>query len=245
MADGEGEERVFLSQELGSASVEGDGSGSEAESSSSPTEGSVTSELAACKHEESDVEKGEEGNQGNVNPQGSQEEEEGNNEPGRQKDSDGARELSRSIGISSGDTKRGVEEGGIGHPETTVRGEGSCAECVASGEFPHASKELSETTNETGHADNGIRGGDTTSMNVEHGKDEGCASEGEEAKRSRVGDDPQLRRGVVDVGVGGESRSSLASGTMVVFVTDVARVVDGTLLVGDVAHGGGWWYRAV
>ena len=52
-------------------------------------------------------------------------------------------------------------------------------------------------------------------------------------QRTRVADDPQLRGGVVNIGVGRESRSSVPSGT-VVFVTDE------TLLVCDVAHDRGW-----
>ena len=52
-------------------------------------------------------------------------------------------------------------------------------------------------------------------------------------QRTRIADDPQLRGGVVDIGVGRESRGSVPSGT-VVFVTDE------TLLVCDVAHDRGW-----
>jgi hypothetical protein len=49
-----------------------------------------------------------------------------------------------------------------------------------------------------------------------------------------------LRSGVVNIGVGRESGSGISSSTVVMFITDVVGVVDGTLLVGDVAHGGGW-----
>lgn len=40
----------------------------------------------------------------------------------------------------------------------------------------------------------------------------------------------------MNISVGREGRSSGSSGTVVMFVTDVVRVVDGTFLVGDVAH---------
>ena len=61
------------------------------------------------------------------------------------------------------------------------------------------------------------------------------------SQRTRVADDPQLGGGVVNIGGGGESRSSVSSVTMVMFVTNVVGVVnDGALLVGDVAHGSGY-----
>jgi len=46
---------------------------------------------------------------------------------------------------------------------------------------PHPSKQLSETADEAGHTDDSIGNGNTTTMNVVHGQDEGRAGEGEEA----------------------------------------------------------------
>lgn len=45
---------------------------------------------------------------------------------------------------------------------------------------PHASNKLSKTTNEAGHADDGIGDGDTASLDVDQREDEGGAREGEE-----------------------------------------------------------------
>lgn len=59
------------------------------------------------------------------------------------------------------------------------------------------------------------------------------------SQRARVGDDPQLWGGVVDVGVSRKRRSMLATSAVVMFITDGARVLDGTFLVGNVAHGSG------
>ena len=46
---------------------------------------------------------------------------------------------------------------------------------------PHSSSELSEATDETSHADDGIGDGDTASADVVHGKDESGAGKREEA----------------------------------------------------------------
>jgi len=45
---------------------------------------------------------------------------------------------------------------------------------------PHSSSKLSKTTNETGHTDDSVGDGDTTSADIVHGEDERGAGEGEE-----------------------------------------------------------------
>lgn len=233
VANGESEQRVLLSQKLGGTGVEGNESGSNADSSTSLGNGGVLDELANHEEEEGQVEEEEESDQSDVDPQGSQEEEEGYDEPGGQEDSDSVVKFFRGFGVGSGDTVVGVEESRVSQPETAVRGESSGAECVASGELPHSSSKLSKTTDEAGHSDDSVGDGNTASVNVVQGENKGCASEGEETKRTWVTDDPQLRGGVVDVGVGGESASSGTSRTVVVFITDVARVANGGLLSWD------------
>jgi len=235
--DGEGEEGVLLSQELGKTEVVSGEGGGDANSSTSLVDARVPGELASHEKEEGEIEEGEEDDQGDVDPQGSQEEEEGDDEPGSQKDSESVGEFTGGISVSSTNTKVRDEEGGKGQPETTVRSESSCAERVAGGEFPHSSSELSQTADETGHADDSVRDGNTASLDVEHGKDKGGAREGEETERARVGDDPQLWGSVVDVGVSRKRRSMLTTGAVVMFIANGARVLDGTFLVGNVAHG--------
>jgi len=237
-ADGESEQRVVLSQELGSTGVESDGGSDKTESSTSLVDGSVLSELANHEEEEGQVKKGEEGNQGDVNPQGCQQEDESDDEPRSQEDTDSVGELFGGLGVGSCNTVVGVKEGREGQPETSVRSKSGRAESVASREFPHSSSELSKATDETSHADDGIGDRDTTSADVVHGQDESGAGEGEEAKRTRVTDDPQLGGGVVNIGVGGKSRSGISSTAVVMFVTNIVGVVDGAFLVGDVAHCG-------
>jgi hypothetical protein len=112
---------------------------------------------------------------------------------------------------------------------------------------PHSCSKLGETTDEAGHTDDSVRDGNTARTNVEHGENKGCASEGEEtagksgetswdrrcmvhSQRSGVTDDPQLRGGVVNVGVSGERASNSP-------IPDVVGVADGSLL-GGVGHGG-------
>jgi len=221
---------------LGSTGVESDGGSDETESSTNLVDGKVVSELADHEEEESHIEKEEEGHQGDVDLQGRQEEDEGNDEPGSQKDADGVGKLFGDFGVGSRDTVVGVKEGREGQPETSVRSKSSRAERIASSEFPHSSSELSKATDETGHADDGIGDRDTAGADVVHGEDESGAGEGEEAKRTRITDDPQLGGGVVNIGVGRKSGSTVSSTTMVMFVADVVGVIDRAFLVGDVAH---------
>ena len=47
----------------------------------------------------------------------------------------------------------------------------------------------------------------------------------------------------MNIGVGRKSRSSVSSTTVVMFVTDVVRVIDRAFLVGDVAHCGEGYRR--
>lgn len=63
-------------------------------------------------------------------------------------------------------------------------------------------------------------------------------AEADRLQRSRVGDYPQLRGGVVNIGLDRESTGGVSSATVVVvFIANDVVVVDGTLLV-TVAHGG-------
>jgi len=48
-------------------------------------------------------------------------EDEGEDDPGSQKDSDGAVKLPRMIGVGIGNTETGVKECGVGKPEATIK----------------------------------------------------------------------------------------------------------------------------
>jgi len=229
-SEGESEQGVLLSQELRGTSVEGGSGSGKADGSTRLVNGEALRELAGHEEEEGQVEEEEEGDQGDVDSQGCQEEEEGDDKPGTQEDPDSARKLARDFLIGGRNTETGVKEGGVGQPETTVAGESSSAERIASGKLPHSGNELSETTNETGHADDGVGDGDTASLHVVHGEHESGGSEGVETKRTGVAKDPQLRGGIVDIGMGGESAVGSATAGV---------VREGTLLVGDGIHGGG------
>jgi len=243
VADRESEIRVLLSQQLSSASVESGSSGGETEASTNLVDHEAFGELADHEDEESQIEKAEDDDQGDVDPQGSQKEEGADDEPGSQEDTDTVGELTRGISVSIRNTEARPEEGRVGQPETTERSESSGAEGITGNKLPHPSKDLRKTTDENGHTDNGVRNSNTTGLNVVHGEDESRAREGEEAERTRVADNPQLGGGVVNKGGGGEGRRIVSSGTMVMFVTHSMGVVDGTLLVNDVAHGGYGGYR--
>jgi len=232
------EQRVLLCQELSSASVEGDSSSKDTEGTTGLGDRGGFGELGNHKEEEGQVKEEEEGCQSDVNPQSAQEEDEGDDEPRSQKDSDSVVKFIRGLGIGSSDTVVGMKEGRVGQPETAIRGESSGAESVTSGKLPHAGSELSETADEAGHTNDSVGDGDTPSVDVVHGENEGCASEGEETKRTRVADDPQLRGSVVDVGVGWEGASSVSALAVVVLITDVVGVANGGLFCGD-----GHWKR--
>lgn len=210
-ANGEGEQGVLLGQELGGASVVSDESGGNTESATSLCDRGVFGKLANKEEEEGQVEKEEEGDQGNVNSQGTEEEDEGDDEPRSQEDCDGIMELFGGLGVSSSNAIVWVKEGRVGQPETAVRGESSGAKSVASRELPHSSSKLSKATDEAGHPDDSVGDSNAPSLNVVHRKDEGRASEGEETERAGVTDDPQLRGGVVDIGVTGEGASSVST----------------------------------
>lgn len=72
VANGESEIRVFLSQELSSTGVEGGSGGGETETSASFVDRNAAGEFGSHEDEESQIEKGEDSDQGNVDPQGSQ-----------------------------------------------------------------------------------------------------------------------------------------------------------------------------
>jgi len=210
-ANGEGEQGVLLGQELGGAGIVSDESGDNTESTASLCDRGGFGKLGNEEEEEGHVEEEEEGHQSYVNSQGTEEEDEGDDEPRSQEDCDGIVELFRGLGVSSSDTVVWVEEGRVGQPETAVGGESSGAKSVASRELPHSSSELSKATDEAGHTDDSVGDGDAPSVDVVHRKDEGCASEREETERARVTDDPQLRGGVVDIGVTGEGAGSVST----------------------------------
>jgi len=71
VADGESEIRVFLSQELSSTSVEGGSGGGETETSTDLVDREVVGEFTDHEDEESQIEKGEGADQGDVDLQGS------------------------------------------------------------------------------------------------------------------------------------------------------------------------------
>jgi len=233
VADRESDEAVFLIQQLGGTGIVSDSCGDETHSTTGLVGGGAFGELAGHEKEEGDIKTAEEGDQGNVDPEGAQEEDEGDDEPGGQKESDCVGELTGSVSVSGANTEARNDKAGVGHPETTVGSESSCAEGVTSGEFPHAGNELGEPTNKAGHADDGIRDGNATSLDIDQGEDKGGAREREETERARVANDPQLRGGVVNIGVVRKSGSMGAA-----FIANGARVLEGVLL-GTVAHGSG------
>lgn len=71
-----------------------------------------------------------------------------------------------SLSVCFTDTTAGDEDRREGHPERAKRRECSGTESISLGEFPHASKELSEAAAENSHADNDVRVGDASRAQV-------------------------------------------------------------------------------
>jgi len=229
--EGESEPRVVLGQQLGGTGVEsGRGSG-KTDGSTSLVDSELFGELAGHKEEEGQVKEEEEGDQGDVDPQGRQEEEESDDEPGSQEDSNGASELAWVASVGRGDTEAGVKEACVGQPETTVTGESSRAKRVPSGKLPHSSGELSKTTNEASHTDDGVRDGDAPSRDVVHGEDESRGGKREETKRAWVAEGPERGNRILNIGVAGERTLSSTA------ALEAVGVGEGSLVVSDVVHG--------
>src|SRR6266436_1151104 len=55
----------------------------------------------------------------------------------------------------------------------------SSAKSVVTGELPHSSKKLNETSAEDSHAHNNIGGCNPASLDIDEGKDESCRCKGE------------------------------------------------------------------
>lgn len=72
VADGESEQRVLLGQELGKTEVVSGKGGGDADTSTGLVDAQVPGELTNHEEEEGEIEEGEEDDQGDINPQGSQ-----------------------------------------------------------------------------------------------------------------------------------------------------------------------------
>jgi len=57
----------------------------------------------------------------------------------------------------------------------------SSAECIASGELPHARHKLEKTASEDRHSNNDVGGVNTPGIHIVHGEDECSWSEGKKA----------------------------------------------------------------
>jgi len=176
-ANRKSEQRDVLSQELGSTSVErGEGSNN-TKPSTHPVDSEARRELADQEEEKGHIEEEEDEDQGEVDPQGRQEENEGDDEPGSDKYSGAAPEFPKIICEGSFKTEAGVKEGSVDHPENAVNFESTRAEQVSGIKLPYPGNDLSKTTGKTGHTDDRMRSSDTGGLDVVHGDDESGASE--------------------------------------------------------------------
>jgi len=173
LAEGQCEEALFRDEELRDGTVVCDEGGDDANSATGLGEVGLAHELASGEDGECSSQAHEQGNEADVLPQSSQEHEECEHEPGDQINSKSVGELFGSFGICVNDAAAWNQDGGIAHPESTVRGERSGAKDVATGEFPHPGEELDETTSEDCHTNDDVGCCDPASLDIEEGEDEG------------------------------------------------------------------------
>lgn len=202
LADGDGEQ-IIIGHKLSEANVVRNECGHDADCATCLAKGSVAREVGDGKEYESDREAEEEDTQADRLAESGDEEEEGDDSPSNEVDSDGRNDLGGvgrgSIGFTdarAGDQKRRKRE-----PERAVGSECGSTKSIASGEFPHTSKELGETTAEESHADDNVGCVDTTSIDIVQRQDESRRCEGEETKWAGVAElGARASNGVVNVG---------------------------------------------
>jgi len=168
----QGEEAFLLDEELGNGAVVGDHGGDDAHGASGLVEVGYELEFASGEESECDTEACEQGNEAKVLSQGAEKHEEREHEPCDQVDSESIVELSGRCGVRLDDTAAWDQDSRVAHPEGTVGRECGGTENVSTGEFPHSSKELYETTGENRHAYDDVGRGDAASLDIDEGEDE-------------------------------------------------------------------------
>jgi len=192
---GELDEAVGLDHHGGETDVERVESGDNAESATSLLDCDTACELGDHQEHESDGEEEEDANECDVGPQGGDEEEESDDEPAGEVDSESALKHLNVTLVGCNDTQVGDVERRKRQPECTIGRKGGSTESITGGELPHASKKLSESSVEEGHADHDIGDSNVTSDYIEHGENVSRASKSEQSKRSGVREHSQVGRG--------------------------------------------------
>lgn len=196
------EVRRVRCEKAGESDVSGDGGGEDTEGTTGFGDVDLAREEAAEEEEEGEVKEEEEGGEGDGRPQTGDEEDKGDDEPGRQVDTKSRVELFNPCSISLDNAKLRNVENGERDPESSVRRESGSTKCVTGGKLPHTGQELAKTSVPKGHSENDVGSVDSSCLNVEQGEHEGSCAECQQTERRRVGElsveDGEGRLRVVD-----------------------------------------------
>jgi len=175
MAQWQREETFLWDEELGNGTVVSDEGSDDTKGATGLRKVGLACEFSRGEDSESSSKECEQGDETDVLPQSADEHQECEHEPRNQVDSKSIVELSgRALSIGVDDTAARDQNGCVAHPEGTIGGECSGAKDVATGEFPHSSEKLDETTGENSHADDDIGSCYSASLNIDEGEDESC-----------------------------------------------------------------------
>lgn len=148
--------------------------------------GVVEDEVADREEEEGHVEEEEEQEEGDGRAQGADQQDGGEDKPSGQEETDSVLKVSCLVCCSNLEATWSVDDG-VREPETTVRGQSSSTKGVTDGHLPHTSEKLDQTTIAECDGNDDVWFGDTSSLEVDEGEDEGGQRESGETKRSWVG----------------------------------------------------------
>jgi hypothetical protein len=151
----------------------------------------VPLQVTNTKQQEGQVQEQEEAEEGDSGPQGAEQQDGGEDEPAQQVQSHRVVEHG---GATGGFNRRldleptGGQDNGERDPETSVGGQSSGTEGVSDSHFPHASKQLNETTISESQTNDNVVRRDTTGSHVDQTQEESGEGESAETQRRRVGE---------------------------------------------------------
>jgi len=135
-------------------------------------------ELGSRKNKEGDCQEAEQGNVDNSGAKCCEEEDEGNDSPGKKVDAETVVQVGNGrrggADVSFNDTESRNEDDTEGHPESTIRGESRSTESVVVHEFPHSSTELSKTSIEQSKTNNNVRNLNVVNLSIVKRENQSC-----------------------------------------------------------------------
>lgn len=152
----------------------------------------VPLDVADTEQEEGEIEEEEQQEESHSGSQGAEQQDGGEDEPAHQEQTEGIVKHGGATLVGSDKSRLDVEATGgqdnsEGDPETTIRGQSSGTKSVTDSHFPHAGKQLNETTITESQSDDNVGSGDVASTHVDTAQHERGEGESTQTQRSRVG----------------------------------------------------------